>query len=189
MMCASLKADVAARQPALTRQVEQICARLRETISQTRSMARGLVPVKDEPEALWASLIELAERTHALGRASCRFDCPKPVIVEDNAVAGHFYRIAQEAVNNAVKHSEATVVVIQLARHRQRLELRISDNGRGLARTKSAGMGLQVMKHRARVIGAELTVDSPPGKGVTITCSLPLVSRTQPAEEFAEGRV
>jgi signal transduction histidine kinase len=188
MMCASLKADVAARQPLLTRQVEQICARLRETISQTRSMARGLVPVKDEPEALWASLIELAERTHALGRASCRFDCPKPVIVDDNAVAGHFYRIAQEAVNNAVKHSGATAVVIHLARHRQRLELRISDNGRGLARTKSAGMGLQVMKHRARVMGAELTVDSPPGKGVTITCSLPFEAREPLADELAEAR-
>lgn len=187
MLCASLKADVAAAQPGLTRQVEQICARLRETIAQTRSMARGLVPVKDEPEALWASLIELAERTNALGRAACRFDCPQPVIVEDNAVAGHVYRIAQEAVNNAIKHSEATAVVVQLARHHRRLELRISDNGRGLVRTKSAGMGLQVMQHRARVIGAELTVDSKPGKGVTITCALPLAARAQPAEQTVEA--
>ncbi|ACB74834.1 hybrid sensor histidine kinase/response regulator [Opitutus terrae] len=176
MMCASLKADVAVAQPELTKQVERICAALREAVSHTRSMARGLVPVKDEPEALWASLIELAERTTALGRATCRLDCPEPVLVTNNVVAGHLYRIAQEAVNNAIKHSGATEVVISLACHDGELRLGIVDNGRGLARTKSAGMGLQVMKHRARVIGAELEVESKSGKGVAIACTLPLAS-------------
>lgn len=172
MMCASLKTDITAAQPKLMPQVERICAMLREAVAHTRSMARGLVPVKDEPEALWASLVELAERTSALGRARCRFDCTEPVLVCDNAVAGHLYRIAQEAVNNAVKHSGATEVILHLAQENGALRLRISDNGRGLARTKSAGMGLQVMQHRARVIGADLAVDSHPGRGVTIACTL-----------------
>lgn len=173
MMCASLKADVSVAQPDLTKQVERICAMLREAIGHTRSMARGLVPVKDEPEALWASLVELVERMNSLGRATCQLKCAQTVLVENNAVAGHLYRIAQEAMNNAVKHSGATEVVIYLAENAKGLELRIADNGKGLARTRSAGMGLQVMKHRARVIGAELDVTSKPGGGVTITCTLP----------------
>lgn len=173
MLCASLKADIFAAAPKLGPQVEHIGRMLRETIAQTRSMARGLVPVSDEPEALWASLVELAERTNAVGRLHCRVDCAEPVIVENNVVAGHFYRIAQEAVNNAVKHSKAREVVIHLAQRKSGLELRIADNGAGLGGAKSRGMGLQVMKHRAEVIGARLTVDAKPGRGVTITCLLP----------------
>ena len=173
MLCTSLKADVATAAPQLANDVENIGRRLRETITQTRSMARGLVPVSDEPEALWVSLVELAEQTSSLGRLRCRLDCPEPVIVENNVVAGHLYRIAQEAVNNAVKYSGAREIVIHLARRKSGLELRISDNGSGLGATKSRGMGLQVMKHRAAVIGAQLTVDSKTGRGVTIMCTLP----------------
>jgi signal transduction histidine kinase len=173
MMCASLKADVQDAAPKLVKQVEDIGSRLRETIAQTRSMARGLVPVKDEPDALWASLLELAERTSALGRVKCRFDCPKLVSMDDHLVTGHLYRIAQEAVNNALKHSGAKEVVIRLASSKKSLELSISDDGCGLTANESGGMGLQVMKHRAAVIGGTLTVESKKGKGLTVRCSLP----------------
>ncbi len=170
IMCASLKEDVTA-QPEIAKQVDRICRMLREAISQTRSMARGLVPVKDEPEALWASLIELAERTDSLGRVKCRFEYAAPVSIDDNAVAGHLYRIAQEAVNNAVKHSGAKDVTIRLEELEEGgMELTVKDNGGGLAQTKGRGMGLQVMEHRAAVIGAELSVESKVGKGVTIRC-------------------
>lgn len=178
MLCTSLKADVAAAQPSLTPQVEHIAGMLREAIAQTRSMARGLVPVKDEPEALWGSLVELAARTDALGRTRCRFDCPQPVAVGDNIVAGHLYRIAQEAVNNALKHSRAHRIDLRLVRGKSLLELSVADDGHGLAKTKGAGMGLQVMKHRAAMIGGELTVESRNGRGVTITCRVP-VGRTE----------
>jgi signal transduction histidine kinase len=182
MLCASLKSDVAARQPELAGQVERIGGMLREAIAQTRSMARGLVPVKDEPDALWASLIELADRTHALGRLQCRFECPRPVLVANNAVAGHLYRIAQEAVNNALKHSSGTTVTIRLFASRSMLELRISDNGRGFAGSPAAGLGLRVMRHRAEVIGGDLTVEAKAGRGVTISCVLP-----RPEERPATG--
>jgi len=172
ILCASLKADIAAAQPAVARELDRIGGLLREAIAQTRSIARGLVPVKDEPEALWASLVELAERTDSLGRLKCRLDSPEPVLLDDAAVAGHLYRIAQEAVNNAVKYSAASEVVIQLSRKKGVLELSVADDGRGLAKSKGRGMGLQVMKHRAEMIGAELNVESKPGRGVTVTCRL-----------------
>ena len=174
LLCAGLKADVAG-QPALAKQVGQIGERLREAIGQVRALARGLVPVKDEPEALHVSLVELAELTNSLGRAKCRLDCPAQVLLESNATAGHLYRIAQEAVNNALKHSRAREVVIGLAQVRGGLELRVADDGTGFQKPngQEAGMGLNVMRHRARVIGAALTVDSKPDKGVTIICQLP----------------
>ncbi len=163
----------ALRQPRLTRRAEQISQLLREAITHVRSLARGLVPVKGDSDALQVSLVELADRTNALGRLKCRFESPAPILITDSAAAGHFYRIAQEGVNNALKHSQAKELVIRLSQAGGVLELRISDNGKGLPKNpKNPGMGLQVMKHRASVIGAELTVDSKPGKGVTITCTL-----------------
>ena len=90
--------------------------------------------------------------------------------LHNEIIAGHLYRIAQEAVNNALKHSQAQDIVIALTRQRGVLELKISDNGRGLTTGKNRGMGLHVMRHRASVIGAELTIESKPGKGTAITC-------------------
>jgi PAS domain S-box-containing protein len=172
ILCAGLKEDVAA-QPKLARQVDRIGRALRESIGQVRSLARGLVPVKDEPDALWASLVELAERTNHPGRIECRFECAGPVLVPDSQAAGHLFRIAQEAVNNALKHSRAKQIILTLARGSGKMELRIADNGRGFAPARGRGMGLQVMHHRASVIGAELTVDTKPGHGTTIVCRLP----------------
>ena len=95
-------------------------------------------------------------------------------MVDDNFVAGHFFRIAQEAVNNAVKHAQASEVVMHLSRSEAGLRLEVSDNGRGMpARPKpDRGMGLQVMRHRASVMGAELNIKSKSGKGVTLICTL-----------------
>jgi signal transduction histidine kinase len=128
------------------------------------------VPVRGESDALQTSLMELAERTLSLGRCHCRLECPEAVLLTDAIVAGHLYRIAQEAVNNALKHSHARAIVIALKRQRGVVQLKISDDGRGLSESKSRGMGLHVMRHRASVIGAELTIDSNPGKGTVVTC-------------------
>ncbi|SDS44811.1 PAS domain S-box protein [Opitutus sp. GAS368] len=172
ILCAGLKEDVAA-DPRLAKQAERIGRLLRESIGQVRSLARGLVPVQDDPDALWASLIELAERANVPGRLECRLDCPVMVPVEDNQVAGHLFRIAQEAVNNALKHSRAKQIVLTLTRGPGGLELGVTDNGRGFLPARGRGLGLQVMHHRASVIGAELTVDTKPGRGTTIRCRLP----------------
>lgn len=175
LMCTVLKAD-AAGQPALVRRLGEMGKMLREAIMQTRFLARGLVPVGSEPEALQMGLGELAGRIDALGRVHCKFVCPQPVTIADPFVAGHLYRIAQEAVNNAMKHSRANNITLRLDRSATELVLEISDDGSGLPRNESTsrGMGLGVMQHRANAIGAELTVTSRRGDGVTIRCSRPL---------------
>ena len=176
LMCTALKED-AAGQPAMAKRLDTMGKMLREAIAQTRFLARGLVPVGDEPDALQIGLATLAERTHALGHVRCRFVCPEPIAISDPVTAGHLYRIAQEAVNNAVKHARAKHVTIRLTRTDGTLALEISDDGVGLTKSRAgqrSGLGLGVMQHRAKAIGGELTITSKRGDGVTIRCTLPL---------------
>ena len=176
LMCTLAKED-AAPHPELAKRLNLMARMLREAVAQARFLARGLVPVGSEPDALQVGLAELAERTDALGRLRCRFDCPKPVNLGDPFVAGHLYRIAQEAVNNAVKHARAKHATIRLLQTGQELQLVIEDDGVGLtsSRTnKRDGIGLGVMKHRANAIGAQLATTSRRGGGVSIRCTLSL---------------
>jgi signal transduction histidine kinase len=94
-------------------------------------------------------------------------------LIEDGTVARHLFRIAQEAVNNTVKHAEARKLVILLSSEEKEVHLVISDDGRGLPKKSRSGqgIGLQVMKHRANVIGAEFKVESNSNGGVTVACA------------------
>lgn len=170
LMIAGLKAD-ASGDPSLTKGLETVGKMLREAIAQTRFLSRGLVPLGDGPDALQIGLAELAARMNGLRRVRCRFHCPEPVSVEEAFVAGHLYRIAQEAVNNAAKHAGATQIAIRLERKERTLELAVSDNGKGLG-NQGTGLGLGVMQHRAKLIGGELQIAS--DRGVHVTCRVPL---------------
>lgn len=177
LMCTALKED-AAPNPDLAKGLERMSRMLRETVAQTRALARGLIPMGSGPDALQNGLTELAARISAVGRVRCRFECPEPVMISDPAVAGHLYRIAQEAVNNAIKHARAGEIAIKLTQTDDRLALEISDDGAGMARSRggAGGVGLGVMQHRASEIGGELSIASKRGGGVTVKCVLPLKS-------------
>ena len=179
LMCTALKEEAAAAHLPLARGLDRMGRLLREAISQTRYLARGLVPVGEDPDALQIGLAELAERTNGLGRVKCRFECPQPITPPERAAAGHLYRIAQEAVNNAMKHARGRHVTIRLSESAEALQLEIIDDGAGITKvrpasaTEAPGIGLGVMQHRAQVIGAQLEVVSKRGEGVTIRCTLP----------------
>lgn len=176
ILSAGLKSDLKG-QPTLAAQVERIAGGLRDAVSQVRALSRGLVPVRDEPDALWAGLIGLAEQTSSLGQVTCVFESEKQILVPDHAAASHLYRIAQEAVNNALKHARARRITLALEEHDGEIELRIADDGRGFAAgAKRGGIGLQLMRHRAEVIGARLSVDPGPGSGTIVRCRLPMSS-------------
>jgi PAS domain S-box-containing protein len=173
-MCQSLRSDLASARPDLANQVSRMCQFLRDAISQTRSLAHGLTPFMLDATGLQAALSELAHRTHSLGRVACRFECPSPVLLKDSEVAGHLYRIAQEAVGNALKHAGASEIVISLEARDEVIRLEIADDGRGLSRGRKSvqGIGLQVMRHRANAIGADLTLDTKRGQGSGVICTL-----------------
>jgi len=130
--------------------------------------------VRDDPDALRIALAELAERINSTGQIQCRLECPAPVPIHEPSVAGHLYRVAQEAVNNAVKHAKASEIVIRFRQTKGGPWMQVSDNGSGMPKTdrQNQGVGLRMMRHRAAAIGANLSVSSTRGSGVTVTCAL-----------------
>lgn len=173
LMSSTLARELKTAKPALAQAARDIAEYTRTAITQTRHLAHGLAPVTLETQGLMAALNDLARMTAATGVA-CEFQCGSPIRVSDAAAATHLFRIAQEAVNNALKHAKARHVTLRLERHGPCVELTIEDDGRGLpaAASSEPGMGLKVIHHRARLIGGRLHVHSTPGKGVRIVCSL-----------------
>jgi two-component system CheB/CheR fusion protein len=160
--------DAAARATDIARAV-------RESISQTRLLARGLSPVTLEAEGLMAALAELAVNTEKMFRVNCRFDCPDSVKVDNHAAATHLFRIAQEAVSNAIKHGRAKNISLQLREDATQLRLRVDDDGAGFPEnfTGGTGMGLRIMQSRIGMVGGALTVEQQPTGGVSVIFSAP----------------
>jgi len=151
---------------------------LREAIEQTRRIARGLSPIPAEPAGLNNALKELAQQTHDVFGIQCQFESRKPVLVLDPTLAGHLFRIAQEAINNATKHANAKKISIYLNSSRNTIQLKVNDNGRGigLVSPRRKGLGLRIMQHRANLLRGSFVVRPYPGGGTTVTCSVPINS-------------
>jgi len=149
---------------------------IRNATKQARALARGLSPVEIEPNGLMAALNSLAINATNLFRVHCSFECPQPVLLENRASATHLYRIAQEAIGNAVKHGQAKRIVVILKRVDGELIMTVKDNGAGFSQDGRAieGMGLRIMEYRADMIGAMLRIDSLKGEGTTVACRLRL---------------
>jgi signal transduction histidine kinase len=133
--------------------------------------------VKAGELGLMEALDDLVQRTRALGGPECFFECPEPVSITNGQIAGHLFRIAQEAINNALKHSGATRIIVSLLLEHDAVRLSISDNGRGFPGAAPApGLGLTVMQHRANILAAGLRIETSPEGGVVVTCHVPLRS-------------
>jgi PAS domain S-box-containing protein len=140
---------------------------------QARGLARGLFPVQLEENGLVAALEELSENASAFSNTRCEFLCEGKVLVQEHIVARHLFYIAQEAILNAVKHGKATLIQMHLAPDGEDGNvLTIRDNGSGLAANHQnrQGMGIRIMKYRARMIGAEVEVVSRSGGGTEVVC-------------------
>jgi PAS domain S-box-containing protein len=169
--------------------VGRMAGGLRRSQEQLRAVMRGLLPVAVDAGGLMAALADLADRTRRDGKVACTFDCPEPIAVADNLVATHIYLIVQEAVRNAVKHARPRAVRIALeADHR--LTLRVEDDGVGMPPRPSElqGLGLRIMRNRAAIIGAELTIGPAEPTGTVVTCVLARGrDGDQPAREEGPG--
>jgi len=153
----------------------RILALLDQALAQTRSLARGLHPVPAEPNGLMSALEELARRTTELFKCPCRFECPKPVIIHNNVAATHLYRIAQEAVTNAIKHGKAKRIEIGLAQIGDRIRVLVENDGDDIPDppSQNTGMGLRIMRYRAGMIGGTLEIEKLPQRGTSVLCSIP----------------
>lgn len=147
-----------------------------KAITESRRLAHGLFPVRLEAEGLSAALEELAGGIGTRFPVDCRFICQPPVWVPGSPVTTHLYRIAEEAVNNALKHGAARAIVIRLRVHGGQLELEVEDDGVGIRSQAGAGrkgMGLHIMDYRTRSIGGTLRIAPGPRGGTTVTCRMP----------------
>jgi PAS domain S-box-containing protein len=158
--------------------VEDVIGLVNNAIESTRTLARGLSPVSAERGGLTAALQALAARASERYGMEVRFRAPlrEPLRMSE-AAATHLYRIAQEALTNAVRHSRASEVTIALEIIGSELQLRIDDTGRGFTHSPpdgAVGLGLKIMRYRAEILGGDLMIETCSNGGASVRCSCPL---------------
>jgi signal transduction histidine kinase len=151
----------------------EIARLVKEAIITTKSLAKGVRPVALDARGLAAALEELASSTEELSGIKCSFKHDERVSISDDAMAEHLYRIAQEAVHNAVRHAKAHHIRMTLATEGEKAMLAICDDGVGIPKTleKGKGMGLRIMEYRASMIEAALKIERVVSGGTLVACS------------------
>jgi signal transduction histidine kinase len=157
-----------------------------EGILLARNLARGLYPVEMEAEGLMTAFQDLADNITKGARVRCVFECGAPVLMHDDAAATHLYRIAQEAVRNAIQHGKPKRIGLTLSERNGLVTLTVEDDGVGVPEEahKSGGLGIRIMAHRAAMIGGAFSIEPAPTGGTIVTCSIPKAPTTsalQPA--------
>ena len=172
-------AEVAAReldreQHRLVPNIREISELARQSADDLRRLAAGLYPLKIEQHGLVTALQELASETSARSPAACTFSMRQSLILTDQNAAVQLYRIAQEAVSNAVRHANPAHLAIELSESGGIASLVIRDDGCGLSPCpEKSGMGLHTMQYRAKMLGGSLDVRPADGGGTLVTCSFP----------------
>jgi len=154
----------------------KIVKMVNQAIDNTRQLARGLHPVAAEPLGLMSALKKWASEVEGLFHIGCGFHCEKPLQIHDANLATHLYRIAQEAVNNAIRHGKSRNIVISLSGKNGTGTLVIQDDGDGFPKKPASppGVGLSIMNYRADMVGGSLKVQPNQERGITVTCMFPI---------------
>jgi len=145
-----------------------------QAMDQTRGLAKGFHPIDLDAGSLVAALQELAATTEKMFGVRCALIDDGPVDIDDAEVATHLYRITQEAITNAIKHGKTKNIRVELACKADDTVLTIENDGLNFpeeSEARGTGMGLQIMDHRADIIGASLDVRKAAKDGTIVTCS------------------
>lgn len=182
------------------KQLSKLASAVREAAGQARRLAHGLNPVDLKAGGLAVALENLAAKVSDSFHVHCAFRWDHLAQTRNDATATHLYRIAQEAVGNAIRHGKANEVQISFIEKHGSVVLIVADNGKGMTESISdtvkkglvlsgpknappAGMGLQTMHYRARVMGGTFSVAPRRGGGTTVICQ---VGREQ---SFHDGKI
>jgi signal transduction histidine kinase len=157
-----------------------------EAIELTRTLSRGLHAATVQNGNLTDHFRELAADTRERFKVDCQFETTSTEPLPDAVVATHLYRIAQEAVANAVRHGKAAHINICLDSAGGEHVLTVTDDGTGLPENagNGKGLGLRLMAYRAELIGAAFQIERLPGRGTRVTCTLP--DDTRPRKNHAQ---
>jgi two-component system sensor kinase FixL len=174
LMAAGLAAGLSEQASPDAELAAKIARGVERVLEQVRNLAKWLIPVEVDAQGLMTALAELATGIGTQPGVACTFQCDEPVSVEDNTTATHLYYIAQEAVTNALKHAGAQHIQIDLATDGRRIALRIRDDGVGVAdqNVAATGVGIRIMRYRAELINATLTIEAAEEGGTLVTCTL-----------------
>jgi PAS domain S-box-containing protein len=175
-LSATLARKLAARNDPAHAAAAEITVLLQQTIGDARDLARGLNGAGLAQTGLAAALEVLAANVEALHTVTCAFACDRLFPRLDPTVETQLYRIAQEALSNAVAHGRGSRIDVSLRLRAGSGSLRIRDDGVGIPRgaSASAGMGLNTMYYRARLIGGRLRARRAKPRGSVVACTFPL---------------
>jgi PAS domain S-box-containing protein len=176
MLATVLHRKLLGNSPADAQAAADISGYARSANDQARMLARGLSPVELEANGLESALHELATATSKIYHLDCLFTCSDKVVGVSHDQATHLYRIAQESINNAVKHGGSKHITVSLMCQAQSMDLMIEDDGSGFdtQQMPGNGMGLRSMNHRAAMIGGTLVISRGKLGGILVTCSFPM---------------
>lgn len=166
-----LASELLVLNPKLATKADELERAASEAMMQVRTLAHGLMPVASGPEGLLDALTHLATSMSKLSGIRCTFDFDDPVDIADESVSTHLYRIAQEAVNNAIRHARARSIELRLDERNGKVLLTISDDGCGFDNQAPAfrsGLGLKTITYRASIINFGLEIKSSIGNGTVI---------------------
>lgn len=175
LLSQALTQKLAAKSMAEATDASQLVQLANQAMAWARELVRGLSPIEMQGAGLLPALQDLATQTEHLFGITCQVTCDRPPAMPDHTVATHLYRIAQEAVSNAVKHGLARHVVLALTTEPHRVTLTVQDDGIGFSDVseKPSGMGLRIMHYRAGMIGAALTIQRDASGGARVVCVWP----------------
>lgn len=178
MLASSLQQKLAQKGLSEAEDADRVVASLDDARDQISALIQGLIPFEVRAADLSEALQGLAARSTSVYEIECSFENSDPITVARDSTATQLYRIAREAIHNAVKHGKADAVIMSLERDSaaECARLTIRDNGCGLDpkelqySPQGKGMGIQIMRHRASLIGGDLKIESTPGEGTLVEC-------------------
>jgi signal transduction histidine kinase len=155
--------------------VTKIRVALQDAIGQAYDVAYGLCPLTMEPDGLLPALERLCREVRDGHGIACGLKADPKQAIQDPEHAQHLYRIAREAVTNAIKHARCSRIDITLQASAKTFTLRITDDGQTAVPGASPviGLGLSIMQYRARLIGGELQIIGTHRGSIRVTCCLP----------------
>lgn len=172
--------DLQAQAVPAARDAVMIEESIQQAVLEARNLAHGIFPVHVDRNGLSAALSDLARVTSRLTGVNIRVEESSEVHLDNPEFSMHLYRIAQEAVANAVRHGQAKEIIITLNLVPGSLVLQIEDDGCGISNTQkktTGGMGLRTMRYRAQMLGSRLEIKPRTSGGTSVTCRLPIASQ------------
>jgi signal transduction histidine kinase len=144
---------------------------LSKAINKSRLIARGLSPVSMNENGFVIAIEELTKNIEKIYKIKCSFKNIENIQIMDHIIALNLFYIAQESINNSIKHAKPKEIIVILKRIKNEIILEIKDDGQGIQNSNKEGMGLKIMKYRVSMINGKLEIKSDKNKGTIIRCS------------------